>query len=125
MTAAVKEMLLSRKPDSPAGYVFKDTKHAGKINTVSDAFARAVKRLGLNYDITDPRQKIVFHSFRHTFASWLALQGETILTIKDLLGHKTLAMKTRYAHLMPEHKRQATLNLEKAFNKKRGKEQIS
>jgi len=119
MTAAVKEMLLSRKPDSPAGYVFKDTKHAGKINSVSAAFARAVKRLGLNSGITDSRQKITFHSLRHTFASWLALQGETILTIKDLLGHKTLAMTIRYAHLMPEQKRQATLNLEINFNKKR------
>jgi integrase len=119
MTNAVKKMLLSRKPDSLSEYVFKDTKHAGKINTVSDAFTRAVIRLGLNNGITDPRQKITFHSLRHTFASWLALQGETILTIKELLGHKTLAMTVRYAHLMPEHKRQATLNLEKAFMQKR------
>lgn len=125
MTNAVKEMLLSRKPDSPDEYVFKDMKHAGQINGVSGAFRRTVKRLGLNNGITDRRQKITFHSLRHTFASWLALQGETILTIKDLLGHKTLAMTVRYVHLMPEHKRQATLNLEKAFNKKRVKEQVS
>jgi len=120
MTNAVKEMLNNRRPDSPDKYVFKDMKHGGKINSVSRAFLRAVRRLGLNDGITDPRQKITFHSLRHTFASWLALQGESILTIKELLGHKTLAMTTRYAHLMPEHKRQATLNLEKAFNEKRG-----
>ena len=64
-------------------------------------------------------EKVIFHTLRHTFASWLALQGETLLTIKDLLGHKTLAMTLRYAHLMPEHKRQATLNLEKNFIQKR------
>ena len=44
--------------------------------------------LKLNEGIVDPRQAITFHSLRHTFASWLALQGETLLTIRDLLGHR-------------------------------------
>ena len=118
MTKSVKIMLLSRKPDSPSEYVFKDKRHAGKINTMSDAFTRAIARLGLNNGITDTRHKITFHSIRHTFASWLALQGETILTIKELLGHKTLAMTVRYAHLMPEQKKQATLKLENNFLQK-------
>jgi len=52
----------------------------------------------------------------HTFASWLALQGETILTIKELMGHKTLEMTMRYAHLMPDQKKRATVKLEQAFN---------
>lgn len=133
MTNAVNEMLKSRKPESPDEYVFKERKRSaasedsrgkvkkqdGKIDSVSAAFGMAVKRLGLNNGITDNRQKVTFHTLRHTFASWLALQGETILTIKELLGHKTLAMTTRYAHLMPDQKRCATLNLEKVFNEKR------
>lgn len=119
MTETVKELLLNRKLEAANEYVFKDMKHAGKIKSVSAAFARAVKRLGLNKGITDRRQMVTFHTLRHTFASWLALQGETILTIKELLGHKSLVMTTRYAHLMPEHKKQATLNLEKNFLKKR------
>jgi len=118
MTKAVKGALTKRIPKSPAEYVFKDRKHKGKITSISSAFRKTVNKLEFNKGITDPRQKITFHSLRHTFASWLALQGETILTIKELLGHKTLAMTTRYAHLMPEHKRQATLNLEKNFLKK-------
>jgi integrase len=69
-------------------------------------------------EVSDPRQLITFHSLRHTFASWLALQGETILTIKELLGHKTLAMTQRYAHLMPDQKRIAALRLENLFNEK-------
>jgi hypothetical protein len=44
---------------------------------------------------------------RHTFASWLAIKGTPILTIKELLGHKSLAMTERYAHLSPDHKRTA------------------
>jgi len=125
MTNAVKEMLLRRNTASPNDYVFKDSKNGDRHIAISQTFRFIVKRLGFNDGITDPRHKITFHSLRHTFASWLALQGETILTIKDLLGHKTLAMTVRYAHLMPEHKRQATLNLEKAFNDKRGQEKLS
>ena len=125
MTSAVKKMLLSRRPDSPDEYIFKDKRHGGRTISISATFRKAINKLNFNKGITDPRQKIVFHSLRHTFASWLALQGETILTIKDLLGHKTLAITIRYAHLMPEHKRQATLNLEKAFNKKRRQKNLS
>lgn len=119
MTEAVRVALSKRKPESPDEYIFKDKRHGGKINQISSVFGKTVNRLGFNKDITDPRQLVTFHSLRHTFASLLAMQGETILTIKDLLGHKTLAMTARYAHLMPEQKRQATLNLEKNFLKKR------
>jgi integrase len=119
MTNAVKEVLSARKTSSPDEFVFKDKKHSGKINSISQTFSRAVKNLGLNDGITDPRQKITFHSLRHTFASWLALQGETILTIRELLGHKTLDMTMRYAHLIPEQKRRATMNLERLFDEKR------
>ncbi len=46
------------------------------------------------------RQIVSFHSLRHTFASWLALQSTPILEIKELLGQSTLAMTERYAHLI-------------------------
>jgi len=129
MTESVKEMLLKLVPSKRNEYVFKkridkdeaagvsgkDKKQEEKIDRVSNVYQKAVKKLGFNDGITDPRQMVTFHTLRHTFASWLALQGETILTIKELLGHKTLAMTARYAHLMPEHKRRATLDLEKNF----------
>lgn len=116
MTKAVKEMLLEHVPISPDEYIFKD-RNGNKINAVSKSFHGAIERLGFNKGVTDRRQRITFHSLRHTFASWLALQGEPILTIKELLGHKSLAMTTKYAHLMPDQKRKATLNLEKAFKR--------
>ncbi len=40
-----------------------------------------------------------FHTLRHTHASWLARQGAPLLAIAESLGHKSLEMTKRYAHL--------------------------
>lgn len=76
----------------------------GKIHGVSKAFFDAVKRLGLNDGVTDRRQRVTFHTLRHTFGSWLALEGVPLRTIQDLMGHKTIAMTVRYSHLTPDHR---------------------
>lgn len=49
-----------------------------------------------------------FHDLRHTYASWLAMEGVDMLTLKNILGHKTLMMVDRYAHLSKEHIKAAT-----------------
>jgi len=38
-----------------------------------------------------------------------------LITIKELMGHKTLAMTERYAHLIPDVKRQAALGMADKF----------
>ena len=43
-----------------------------------------------------------FHDLRHTFASWLAIKGVSLYTIKEILGHKSITMTQRYAHLSPD-----------------------
>jgi len=53
-----------------------------------------------------------FHDLRHTFASWAVQQGATLQEVKDLLGHNSLAMVMRYAHLSPEHLRKAVGRLD-------------
>lgn len=88
----------------------------GKIRFVTKTFEGVVGGLGFNAEIEDRRQKVAFHTLRHTFASWLAIQVTPILTIKELMGHKSLAMTERYAHLIPHVKREAIGILEMSFN---------
>ena len=82
-----------------------------RIKEVSNTFSRIVNRLGFNKDITDRRQILTFHSLRHTFASWLALNGEDLKSIQELMRHKTISMTMKYAHLIPDKKRKAVRNI--------------
>lgn len=62
-------------------------------------FAGAVRRAGL-HDVTP-------HTLRHTFASWLVIAGVPLYEVRDLLGHSTIKLTERYAHLAPENLRAA------------------
>ncbi len=44
-----------------------------------------------------------FHDLRHSCASYLAMNGATLLEIAEVLGHKTLDMVKRYSHLAESH----------------------
>ena len=48
-------------------------------------------------------ERFRFHDLRHTFASYLAMSGATLAELSEALGHKTLAMVKRYAHLSQSH----------------------
>ncbi|WP_193220906.1 tyrosine-type recombinase/integrase [Aliarcobacter butzleri] len=62
-------------------------------------------------DDNDRKNKIVFHSLRHTFASHLAINGTPIFTIQKLMNHKDIRMTLRYAKLSPDSGREAVKNL--------------
>jgi len=48
-----------------------------------------------------------FHDLRHTFASQLILNGGSLKDVQELLGHKSMTMTLRYAHLTQESKKKA------------------
>ena len=58
-----------------------------------------------------------FHDLRHTFASQWMMAGGELYSLKDILGHKTIAMTQRYAHLSPAYKRAMVDRMEKIWAK--------
>ncbi|MBZ0093015.1 MAG: tyrosine-type recombinase/integrase [Sulfuricellaceae bacterium] len=46
---------------------------------------------------------------RHTFASRFMMNGGNILVLQKLLGHRSLTMTIRYAHLAPDHLQEAKI----------------
>jgi integrase len=115
MTPTIKDLFKSKTSGEAEQFVFR-SRNGGQIREVSRAFDRVVTRLGFNNGIIDPRQKISFHSLRHTFASWLALKNNSLRTIMELLGHRTLAMTVRYSHLIPDHNKAAILGIEETLS---------
>ena len=53
-----------------------------------------------------------WHDMRHDFASQLAMAGVNLAVIKELLGHSSYQMVTRYAHISPESQAAAVAKLE-------------
>lgn len=53
------------------------------------------------------KNKFRFHDIRHTFASHFMMNGGNIYDLQKILGHTSLEMTQRYAHLAPEHLVQA------------------
>ena len=79
-------------------YVFSHLKGKDKgkpINDVKTAFHSACERAGI--------QDFRWHDLRHTFASWLVMKRVSLLAVQKLLGHKSMRMTLRYAHLAPDY----------------------
>lgn len=90
---AAFKVLARRSPNGP-GPVFINSK-GEKLVGYKHWFNQAVKEAGL-MDFT-------WYCLRHTFASRLVMVGVDIRTVAELMGHKTIQMTMRYAHLAPEH----------------------
>ena len=74
-----------------------------RYRNVWRSFRRACSRAG----IADFR----WHDLRHTFASWHVQSGTDLYRLSRMLGHSTLQMSARYAHLATEHLHQAVRDM--------------
>jgi integrase len=87
------------KPGEP---LFKTPVTGEALTATPPVFKRVVNRLGLAPKDGDSLYAITFHTFRHTFASWLAQSGKvTLFELQKLMRHKNINMTLRYAHLFP------------------------
>ena len=86
------------------------------LGTANSNFLTQLSQLRkLSKGIEDKRQKVVFHTLRHTYASWLVERGADLYTVKELMGHKTLAMTERYSHLGENTLKQAVSRLDESL----------
>ncbi len=76
-----------------------------RIQSVKRSFGTACRRAGI--------RDFHIHDMRHTCAAWLVTAGVPLPEVRDLLGHSTVEMTERYAHLAPENVRAAVTRLEK------------
>lgn len=87
-------------------------KQHAKVRTLNCDFVFPAKSFDKPMDITTPWETALkragikdfrFHDLRHSAASYLAMNGASLAEIAEILGHKTLQMVKRYAHLSDAH----------------------
>jgi integrase len=101
----LKELLKLRAENMNINDKVLSTYPAKRIKKIiDDLFNRGI-------DTNDRKNRVVFHTLRHTFASHLAINGTPIFTIQKLMNHKDITMTMRYAKLAPESGREAIENL--------------
>ncbi len=76
--------------------VFPSPKTGMELKDIKKSWASLREKAGV--------QDFRFHDLRHTFASKLVMAGVDLYTVKELMGHSTIQMTERYAHLAPEHR---------------------
>ena len=89
---ALREYSRVRRLDTDYVFPSEDGKQAAEIRRAWDD-VRAAAQL----------EDFRFHDLRHTAASYLAMNGASLAEIAEILGHKTLQMVKRYAHLSDSH----------------------
>jgi site-specific recombinase XerD len=86
-------------PRHPGSELIFANKAGGKLSAIRNSFKDACKRAGIS--------DLHFHDLRHSYASHWVMSGGDLYVLKNILGHKSIVMTQRYAHLYPEFKRAA------------------
>lgn len=104
MNDTLKGALTGLRTRLDVSWVFHD-EEGKRLPDTRRRFEAACRRAGL--------VDFHFHDLRHTFASWLVMAGVPLPTVSDLMGHKSITMTMRYAHLSPAHSQEAIRSLDK------------
>ena len=75
----------------------KGTMQQPSARVLQETLRRCQNRMGVAEE-----DRITFHDLRHTFASHFMMRGGDLFRLQRILGHKTVQMTNRYAHLAPE-----------------------
>ena len=78
-------------------------------NGLNRAMRRIMEKLGFNRGVDDPRNIIVWHTLRHTFATKMLEAGTDIYTLKELMGHASVTTTEIYLHLCNRTRREQAL----------------
>ncbi len=90
MSENLKEVLNELRKNSDNEYLFCNI-DGTPIESVNRSFHTARKYSGIAY--------CTFHCLRDTFATRAVMAGVDIVTVQELLGHKTIAMTKRHSTL--------------------------
>jgi site-specific recombinase XerD len=101
-TAALSAFTALYRNSSGEGYVFTN-RNGDRLLKGRHWFEPALRAANV--------RDFSWHCLRHTFASRLVMAGVDLRTVQPLLGHKTIQMTVRYAHLAPEHQKAAVERL--------------
>jgi integrase len=91
--------------NGPSPYVFTNPETGVGFTNIDHGYREAVRKAGLT--------GVNFHTLRHTFASRLVQAGVPLNTVRELLGHGTMQVTMRYAHLAPNNLHEAVAVLAK------------
>ena len=106
LNRTAKETIMAIPKHANSPFIFCNSD--GNLYNFRASFMTAMK----NAEIKDFR----FHDLRHTAASYLAMAGIDLNTIRDILGHKSLGMVLRYAHLSMSHQMNAVSVLDRQMD---------
>ena len=99
--------LLKSIPKGESEYIFNGPE--GKpLRDIKRSFRTALKRAGI--------KDFHFHDLRHTSASYMVMRGASLKSVQEHLGHTSLTMTQRYAHLSPEFQRSEVERLSGVFS---------
>lgn len=117
LTAKARQMLAARQQGKANELVFQN-RDGGKYDRVSHTFWRVVKDLGLNKNVEDRKDKVVFHSTRHSYGTALYNATRDLYVVQRGMGHSQISQTARYSKVQRQTLKDAAKAVERAFKVK-------